>query len=130
MTPALANSYCVTGLPSSARHGFGVFGKLRARCLPETLPLSTGLIGRPSYSSTPPRSLTHSMRVRFRPVLDVDHGVVVGVDAGGVIDRQVRLAGALRQHDLAERHAQVRRGLGAGVDLARADERAGGDLRA
>src|SRR5690348_16227161 len=50
-----------------ARHGFGVLGKLRARYFPVTLPLSTGLIGRPSYSSTPPRSFTHSMRWRLRP---------------------------------------------------------------
>jgi len=50
-----------------ARIGFGVLGKLRARCLPLTLPLSTGWIGRPSYSSTPPRSRTHSTRVRFSP---------------------------------------------------------------
>ena len=49
------------------RQGLGVLGKLRARCLPVTLPLSTGLIGRPSYCSTPPRSLIHSMRVRARP---------------------------------------------------------------
>src|SRR5689334_16796863 len=51
----------------TARHGFGVFGKFRARCLPLTLPLSTGLIGRPSYSSTLPRSFTHATRVRFKP---------------------------------------------------------------
>src|SRR5580704_8493381 len=55
------------GEGEDARSGFGVFGKLRARCLPETLPLSTGLIGRPSYSSTPPRLRTHSMRARLRP---------------------------------------------------------------
>src|SRR5437764_15246321 len=42
-----------------ARIGFGVLGKLRARCLPVTLPLSTGLIGRPPYSSMPPPSRAH-----------------------------------------------------------------------
>jgi hypothetical protein len=35
--------------------------------LPLTLPLSTGWIGRPSYCSTPPRSFTHSIRVRASP---------------------------------------------------------------
>src|SRR5580704_18167164 len=50
-----------------ARIGFGVLGKFRAKCLPETLPLSTGLIGRPSYASTAPRSLTHCTRARFKP---------------------------------------------------------------
>jgi hypothetical protein len=35
--------------------------------LPETLPLSTGWIGRPSYASTPPRAFTQSMRLRERP---------------------------------------------------------------
>src|SRR5712691_1454346 len=43
-----------------ARIGFGVFGNARARCLPLTLPLSTGLSGRPSYSSIPPRSRTQA----------------------------------------------------------------------
>src|SRR5208282_52400 len=37
----------------AARIGCGVLGKLRARCFPETLPLSTGLIGRPSKPSPP-----------------------------------------------------------------------------
>src|SRR5664280_1725474 len=55
------------GEGEEARHGFGVLGKLRAKCLPLTLPLSTGWIGRPWYSSTPPRAFTHSMRVRDRP---------------------------------------------------------------
>src|SRR6202020_1024885 len=50
----------IRGEGKEARIGLGVFGKFRARCFPETLPLSTGLIGRPSYSSTPPRSFTHS----------------------------------------------------------------------
>ena len=44
----------VTGWPSSPRsYARGVLRKLRAKCLPDALPLSTGLIGRPSYSSTP-----------------------------------------------------------------------------
>src|SRR5262249_8463362 len=50
-----------------ARRGFGVFEKLRARCLPLTLPLSTGLISLPCYFSTPPRSRTQAERRRGRP---------------------------------------------------------------
>src|SRR6478735_11541833 len=55
------------GEGETARQGFGVLGKLRARCLPVTLPLSTGWIGRPSYSSIPPRSFTQAMRLRASP---------------------------------------------------------------
>ena len=40
--------HAVTGLPLAARNGRWAVGKLRARCLPLTLPLSTGWIGRPS----------------------------------------------------------------------------------
>ena len=118
----------MTGLPSSARQGFGVLGKLRARCLPVTLPLSTGWIGRPWYSSTPPRSFTHSMRVRGRPRSTSIDGVRVGIGAGGVIDRQRRLV-RIRDGDLAQRHAQVGRGLRHGIDFPRGGQRAGGDLR-
>src|SRR5690606_16391973 len=52
-------------------------------------------------------------------LLDVDGDVVVGVGAGGVVDRQRRLARAFRQRDLADRHAQVGRGVGRRIDLAR-----------
>jgi hypothetical protein len=38
--------------------------------------------------------------------------VGIGVGAGGVVDRQVRLARAFAEDDLAERHAQVGRGVG------------------
>ena len=72
-------------------------GKSRAACLPETLPLSSALIARPSYSSTPPRSRTHSMRRAREALLDVDRDIGVGVGAGGVVDRQRRLAGGFRQ---------------------------------
>jgi hypothetical protein len=48
MTPLRAHSSCVTGASPMRFIGFGVLGKLRARCLPLTLPLSTGWIGRPS----------------------------------------------------------------------------------
>ena len=70
------------------------------------------------------------MRGALEALLDVDRDVVVGVGAGGVVDRQRRLAGAFREHDLAHRHAQVRRGVGPRIDLARGRQRAGRDLRA
>ena len=65
----------------------------------------------------------------LQALLDVDRDIVVGVGAGGVVDRQRRLAGTRVERDLAQRHAQVGRGLGHRVDLARAGDRAGGDLR-
>jgi len=39
--------------------------------------------------------------------IDVDRDIRIGVGAGGVIDRQVRLAGIFGEHDLAKRHAQI-----------------------
>ncbi len=43
------------------------------------------------------------------PGIDVDGDGRIGVGARGVIDRQVRLAGAFAQDDLAQGHAHVRR---------------------
>ena len=37
-----------------------------------------------------------------QPGIDVDHDARIGIGAGGVIDRQVRLAGALAEDDLAQ----------------------------
>jgi hypothetical protein len=40
-----------------------------AACDAPTLPLSSGLMSRPTYSSTPPRSFTQAMRARDNPAL-------------------------------------------------------------
>ena len=68
MTPARAHSYWVIGLPESPRSGRGVLGN-GCSAVVFTLPLSMGAIGRPSYSSTPPRCSTQARRVRARPLL-------------------------------------------------------------
>jgi hypothetical protein len=44
-------------------------------------------------------------------------GIVVGVDAGGVVHRHRRLVRGRIEHDLADRHAQVGRGVGHRVVL-------------
>ena len=62
-------------------------------------------------------------------LLDVDDDVVVGVGTGGVVNGKRRFAGAFGEHDLADRHAEVGRGLGLRINLARGRHRAGGDLR-
>ena len=62
-------------------------------------------------------------------LLDVDHGVVVGIDAGRIVDPHRLLAGTFRQRDLAQRHAQIRRRLGRRIDFAGTRNRAGGDRR-
>jgi hypothetical protein len=49
------------------RNGRGVLGN-GSRAALFTLPLSIGWIGRPSYSSTPPRRSTQARRVRARPL--------------------------------------------------------------
>ena len=49
----------------------------------------------------------------------VDGGVRVGVGAGGVVDAEGFLGGALGERDLAERHAHVGVALGRGVHLGR-----------
>ena len=55
-------------------------------------------------------ALLHPGDARARqPGIDVDGDVGIGVGTGGVIDRQVRLAGAFAQHDLAQRHAHIGR---------------------
>ena len=59
--------------------------------------------------------------------VDVDGHRRIGIGTGGVIHRQVRLAGAFAQHDLAQRHANIRRLIGRDKNLARRRQRAGGD---
>src|SRR5215469_16959845 len=59
--------------------------------------------------------------------IDVDGDVRVGVGAGGVVHRQVRLAGALAEDDLAERHLHVGRGCRRREDLARGGQGPRGD---
>ena len=62
-------------------------------------------------------------------LLDVDRHIVVGIDAGRIVDRQRRLARGSIERDLAQRHAQVRRRIGRRINLARTGDRAGGHLR-
>ena len=72
-------------------------------------------------------ALLHPGDARARKAgIDVDGDVGIGVGAGGVIDRQVGLAGAFAQHDLAQRHAQIGRLIRRDEDLARGGQRAGG----
>ena len=59
--------------------------------------------------------------------VDVDGHGRIGIGARGVVDRQVRLAGAFAEDDLAQGHAQVGRGVRGGEDLARRGQGAGGD---
>ena len=65
----------------------------------------------------------------LQPRLDVDRHIVVGVRPGRIVDPHRLLAGTFRERNLAQRHAQVRRRIGHREDLARARDRAGGDLR-
>ena len=67
------------------------------------------------------------MRLRARPALTSMVTIGIGVGAGGVVDRKVRLAGAFRQNDLAQRHPQIGRGVRRRENLARGGQRAGGD---
>ena len=64
---------------------------------------------------------------RVQAGFELDGGAGVGVGAGRVVDPESVLAGGRLQRDLAERHADVRPALGAGVDLVAADDRPGGD---
>ncbi|CEG08972.1 hypothetical protein BN961_02393 [Afipia felis] len=59
--------------------------------------------------------------------VDVDQHVRVGVGAGGIVHRQVRLARAFGKDDLAQRHAQVGRRVGRRENLARRRQGTGGD---
>ncbi len=87
-------------------------------------------LDRPAVVFLDAAALLHPFGARaLEALLDVDRDIVVGVGAGGVVDRQVRLVRALAQHDLAHRHAQVGRSVGLGVDLARGGEGARRDLR-
>ena len=62
-------------------------------------------------------------------LLQIKHHVGIGVGAGRIVDRERRLAGGGIERDLAQRHFQVRRPLGRRVNLARAGDRSGCDLR-
>ncbi len=65
----------------------------------------------------------------LQALLDVDGDIVVGIDAGRIVNPHRLLAGTLRQRNLAQRHAQIRRRLRRRIDLAGAGNRAGRDLR-
>ena len=54
-------------------------------------------------------ALLHPLDARaLQAGVDVDGDVRIGVGAGGVVDRQVRLAGAFAQNDLAQGNADIR----------------------
>src|SRR5215216_5148224 len=59
--------------------------------------------------------------------VDVDGHRRIGVGAGRVVDRQVRLAGAFAEDDLAQGYTQVGRGIRDGEDFSRRGEGAGRD---
>ncbi len=61
----------------------------------------------------------------LQTLLDVDRDIVVGVDAGRIVDPHRLFARALRQRNFAKRHAQVGRRLRHRIDLARSGNRAG-----
>ncbi len=58
--------------------------------------------------------------------VDVDGHCGIGIGAGGVIHRQVGLAGARAENDLTQRHTHIRRLVRRDKDLARRGQRAGG----
>ena len=62
-------------------------------------------------------------------LFQVERGVGVGVGAGRIVDRNRRLAGGGIERNLAQRHFQVGRSVRPRVNLARAHDRPGGDLR-
>ena len=72
----------------------------------------------------------HPFDARARQaLLQIERHIGIGVGAGRIVDRERRLAGGGIEHDLAQRHFQVRRRVGRRVNLARAGDRSGGDLR-
>src|SRR5262249_46432005 len=62
-------------------------------------------------------------------LLDVDRHLRISVRTSGVVDRQWRLARRSVERDLAQGYAQIGRGLGLRVDLARGRQRARRDFR-
>ena len=103
-------------------------GSCARRCLPETLPLSSGLIVA-AVIFLDAAALLHPGDARARQaLLDVDRHVRIGVGPGGVVDRQRRLAGLASARSRAAARAG-RAPVGRGIDLARGRQRAGGDLR-
>src|SRR5262249_24375019 len=61
--------------------------------------------------------------------MDVDCHVGIGVGTCCVVYWQRRLAGRCVEHDLAQGHAQITRGFGLRIDLARSGQRTRGDFR-
>ena len=110
--PARANSSCVTGLPSRPRSGLWLFGNARARYFPVALPLSTGLSARPSYSSTPPRSFTHSMRARLRPF---STSISTPGSVYGPVVSYTGIGGSLASESAISRSGTLRSGAVSGV---------------
>src|ERR1700730_15883403 len=74
-------------------------------------------------------ALAHPRAARTREaLLDIDHHIGIGVGAGGVVNRQSRLAGGFAERNLSHGHAQAGSRIGPRVYLARRRQSSGRDL--
>ena len=87
-------------------------------------------LDRPALILLDAAALAHPFDARARQaLLHVDRRVGIGIGAGRIVDRNRRLAGRRIERNLAQRHFQLGRRIGPRIDLARAGDRAGRDLR-
>ena len=92
--PARAQASCVTAAPALARNGRRLASNCLARRRPRALPLSSAASGAGSLPRRRRRGpALQASRRRSRPLLDVDPRGRIAVEAGGVVERQRRLAG-------------------------------------
>src|SRR5262249_61596588 len=93
--------------------------------MPVTNPLDLA-----AFVSLDPAALLHPFDAGARQsLLDVDRHLRIRVRTSGVVDRQWRFARRSVERDLAQGYAQIGRGLGLRVDLARGRQRARRDFR-
>ena len=122
--PARANSNWVTSWPGLPARSVRSAGQSGARRSAETLPLSSGLIGRGCVTAKLRASIQAS-RTGLSPRGEIDRDVAFGVGAGGIVDPDRRLV-RIGERDLAERDADVGAAARRSVDFARARDRPGG----
>ena len=129
MTPLRAHSSWVTGGRASAAHRLRRVGEIARQVLAGGVAVVDRLDRAAVIFLDAAALLDPFDAGALEPLLDVDRRIVVGIDAGRIVDRQRRLARRRIERDLTQRHPQVRRRLRHRIDLARAGNRAGGDLR-